>query len=514
MARYVPGRPLWDHQRRALDLMRGRDAFALLMAMRTGKTPTTLADFGRLELSGHAQDLIVIAPGGAYRTWAEADDAGRLTGGAMAEHLSEDLRGRIRVHVWSARDGARRTAVLDDFMAERRRPRALLVNVEAFASVRRAREMAHAFVKQRASYAVVDEATKIKGHRAERAKFCVDMIGPYSDYRRILSGLLTPRSPLDAYMPFEFLGERSLGFSSIDGMRAQYMIRRMLPKGPARRLPDGSLARDEDGEVIRRVIPVFVGHRRLDDLQRRIAGLSYRVRLEDCSDIPERMYLFREVEMHPDQRRIYDELLHFATAQLGEQDFVTVSQVVTQMLRLHQVLCGHTTTEDGRLVEVPETRTEETCDLLEEHEGKSVIWCAYDYNVRKTSEAIARRFSEGGTPAKVARFWGGNRNTREAEEKMFKEDPACRHMVATPDAGGMARTWNVADLSVYHSCRPNLEHRMQSEERVMRVGAGGSVGYVDLRCRGTVEERFVRCLRDRINMSTVINGDDYKEWLI
>ena len=76
-------------------------------------------------------------------------------------------------------------------------------------------------------------------------------------------------------------------------------------------------------------------------------------------------------------------------------------------------------------------------DLLDEYDGKAVIWCAYDVRPDQVVEQPKRKFGEGS----VARFWGGNANTREEEEPRFKTNPACRFMVATAAAGGRGRTW-------------------------------------------------------------------------
>lgn len=494
MARYVPGKPLWSHQRRGLDLLRGREAFALLMAMRTGKTPLTLADFGRLELSGDAQDLLIVAPAGVYETWNTA----------FEEHLSGDLRRRLRTFTWSASDRGkkRRAAELDEFMYEDG-PRALLMNVEAFSGTDRARELAMTFLYSRRSYCVVDESTRIKGPDAERAKFVVEELGPRADWRRILSGLPTPRSPLDAYMQFKFLDEDILGFKSWYGMRARHAI--MRPMAVNRLVFDGP-----DNAPRRYQREAMVAFRDVEDVHAKIAPYSYRVLLSDCYDLPPKMYSFRDVEWHPKQRRIYESLRDHAIAELDEQHHVTVQQVLTQMLRLHQVLCGHTRDDEtGQVYPIEEYRTRELLDLLEEHDGKTVIWCAYDYNVRALSEAISRRFDEP-----VARFWGGNRRTREEEEKMFQTDPRCRHMVATAAAGSMGRQWSVADLTVYHSNTQKLEDREQSEERTQLFEKSRSSGYVDLRIPGTVDDRYIRTLRNRMDLAATVTGDAYREWII
>jgi hypothetical protein len=67
---------------------------------------------------------------------------------------------------------------------------------------------------------------------------------------------------------------------------------------------------------------------------------------------------------------------------------------------------------------------------------------------------------------------------------------------------------------IYHSSTNNLEHRAQSEERGDEVGKTDRVACVDLRARGTVDERIIEALREKIDMSAKITGDAWREWIV
>lgn len=477
--------PPWKHQAKALSLLRGKKAFALLMAMRTGKTKVLLDDFGRLESDREVNDLLVIAPAGVYHTWADA----------IKEHLGDPVSKRLLVHTWAASDKGKMDKLsLDDFMQpDPRKARILMVNVEALSNVERAQKLVLEFAGRRRSMIAVDESTTIKNFDALRTEFIVQELAPLSQYRRILSGLPTPKSPLDLYSQFEFLDQKILGFKSFYGFRARYAIMQKAPFGPKGRS-----------------IPIVVGYRDVEELADKIRPHSYRVRLEDCYDLPEKMYSIREVALTKEQEKHYREMKLFCTTQLNSVDHATSKQVIDQILRLHQILCGHVGTEEkGKFVEIPENRTKALIELLEEYDGKAVVWCSYDLNIRKVSAALEKHFS-----CKVAKFWGGNKSTREDEEKKFKTDPKCRFIVATAAAGGRGREWSVANLVVYYSNSADLEHRSQSEERAQLNYKNDRVAYVDLMVPGTVDERMIKTLRAKIDMSTVINGDNYREWLI
>lgn len=334
-------------------------------------------------------------------------------------------------------------------------------------------------------------STVIKNPTSERTKFINGKLAPLAKYRRILTGLVAPNNPLDVYAQFQFLSPKLLGFSSYYAFRARYAVMKKIPVGG-------------------RQIPVVVNYRDIDELKDRIAPHSHRVRLEDCYDMTEPTYAVRHVELTDEQKRIYNELKHFATAQLDAETFVSAQQVITQILRMHQVLCGHTSSEDGERHEIPENRTDALLSLLGEYDGKAIIWCSYDSDIRKVSAALEKEYGKGS----VARFWGGNKSTREEEEKIFLNDPACRFIVATAAAGGRGRTWMCADLVVYYSNTQDLEHRAQSEERPKGVGKTRPIHYVDLMVPGTVDEKIVHALRKKINIAATISGDAYKEWLI
>lgn len=468
-------------QAEALAKCLGMKSFAFLMAMRTGKTKVALDDFGRLELAGEVQDMLVIAPGGVYKTWE----------GAALEHFSADLRERIAIHVWESGAGKKAKARLKEFLAIRDRPRLFLINVEALSAIKEAREIAKEFVKARNCYVAIDESTIIKNPQSKRTKFVIRELGWIAEYRRILTGLPTPKDPLDIFSQFEFLDWKILGFKNFISFRARYAIIQRANFG----------GRD---------IPLIKGFRDLQEIHDKIAPYSYRATLEDCYDLPPKMYSFREVEMTDEQTRIYSEMKKFATAKIEAEKHVTATIVIAQIARLHQILCGHVVDEDGTLHEIPEKRTASLIQLLDEYDGKAIIWCSYDQDVRKVSAAIEKEFGEGS----CARFWGGNIKTREAEEKRFQSAPECRFMVATASAGGRGRMWAVADLVVYYSTTNDLEQRAQSEERPQAVGKEKSVAYVDFITRGTVEEKIINALRKKINMAVTITGDNYKDWLI
>jgi hypothetical protein len=456
----------------------GEDVFALLCDMGTGKTKIVLDDYAR----GNLTDLLVVAPAGSYRNWFV--DRGADNPSELRKHLPEELFNKLSICGWRSGPGKRKLAEIDEFLNETGSPRVLVINDDAI-------ETCKTFLSAGMAMMVVDESTKIKNHKAKRTKTIMEL-GRLAMARRIMSGLPTPRSPLDLYSQFDFLDWNILGHRSFWTFKMRYAVLKKIRFGG-------------------RSVEVIVGYRNVDELNSIIDPYSFRVMKEDCLDLPKKIYQRRDVELSAEQRRIYDSLIRSATAQIGAEEFVTATTVMTQILRLHQVASGFSRDDDsGRLVEIDNNRLGILMDVLEDHSGKAIVWAPYDASIRKISGAIASEYGE----VSVARFWGGNLSTRGDDESRFLGDSNCRFMVSTPAAGGIGNNWTVADLVVYYANNYDLEQRSQSEDRCHRSGQTKPVTYVDIVAAGTVDEKILETLRKKIDMASSITGDNYREWLI
>lgn len=466
------------------------NVFAWLMEMGTGKTYLNLAEWQAMVEAKEMDTLVVVAPAGSYRNWYidKSDDQQS----ELNAHLDPELRRRMVVAGWVSGGGAAVKRDLERLMRTRDRPRALFVNVEALSTDSGAAEVIRAVAGPR-TMMTVDESTTIKAHDANRSRRC-HQLGQLMGARRIMTGLVTPKSPLDLFMQFSFLDWRILGHESYVNFESRYAVV-VKQQFPGARWPTR----------------VVKGYRNVDELHQLIKPYSFRKLKSECLDLQPKVYQPREVELTKEQKRVYGEIKEFATSQLSETSYVTATAVITQLIRMHQVVCGHVVDDDTKqIVDVPSNRIKTILEVLDEHDGKAIIWCTYHHELRKIVAALEKKY----WPGAAAQFHGGNIKTRGEDEKKFLGDKRCLFMVATQAAGGRGNTWTVADLSIYAANSYDLEMRSQSEDRNHRRGQTKSVTYVDIVARGTVEERIIRALRQKIDLATLITGENYREWLI
>lgn len=514
LGKYKPRLKLMSHQTDAINAADNKppapcpdDAFAYLMDMGTGKSATLLADWGRRAEPGGCLDLLIVAPAGSYRNWFTDKGDDQSNWSEIRKHLDPGLLDRT-IHVpWIS--GRAKHGTLRDRIAamlackDKKRPRMLFVNVESLSTDTGARDLCMEFVKQRRAMVAVDESTTIKSSRGERSKFLLKL-GYESSARRILSGLWTPRSPLDLFMQCEFLGNRIIGVKNEWAFKQRYAVmqRREI-------FIPGQL--DRNGDPKKRSFMQIVDYRHLEELQKKVGRYSFRVRAEDCLDLPPKTYMTRDVPLTDEQKRMIKEIKLFGHASIGDTGkFVTVDMVIKQITRFLQINCGYVMDDEHVLQEVKEKRTDILVELLEDHDGKTIIWVPWHPPLVKIVKRLKKDFGE----RSVAQWHGGNRTTRHEDERRFLGDPQCRFMVATQGAGMRGNTWTAASLAVYYANNYNLEERDQSERRNWRIGQKNRVRYVDLLAEGTIDWKIVENLRKKIDVATMMNQEDYREWLI
>ena len=142
--------------------------------------------------------------------------------------------------------------------------------------------------------------------------------------------------------------------------------------------------------------------------------------------------------------------------------------VLTQLMRLHQITCGHFTADDGTTQSVESNRINELMNVLEETEGKAIIWA--NYQLRCTIilyKAIVKEYG----PGSVVDYYGLTpQEERQDNIRKFQNDPKCRFIVGTPQTGGYGITLTQANTVIYYSNGYDLEKRLQSEDRAHRIG--------------------------------------------
>ena len=471
----------FDHQREALEEGWYRKEFGLFMEMGTGKSKVLIDNLGLLFLSGQINFALVLAPKGVYRNWVAKE---------IPEHMSNDIPHRVIRWVASPnkRQQEEMRSVKDHFAGLT----IFVMNVESFSTKKGQTAgtwMARTFGNN--GLIAIDESTTIKNHKAKRTKALLKIASQFK-YRRLLTGSPITKSPLDIFSQTEFLRPGLMGHESFYTFQGRYAVLQRRSMGA-------------------KSFQQIVGYKNLDELTDKIDTFSYRVLKKDCLDLPEKVYTARYVTLTDEQFRMYSLLQQQAMLLFEDGEIVSAPAVITQMLRIRQVLSGHLKTDDGEMKYFASRRMDALKEILEEHNGKVIIWSRFRYDIIQITKMLNKEFGEGSAAA----YYGDTTDDeRQSIVQQFQSpDSRLRFFVGNPATAGYGLTLTEADLVIYYANDFNLETRIQSEDRAHRIGQKNNVTYIDLISEGTIDEKIVEALRNKIDIGARVLGEEAREWL-
>ena len=160
--------------------------------------------------------------------------------------------------------------------------------------------------------------------------------------------------------------------------------------------------------------------------------------------------------------------------------------------------------------EIKSNRIDELINVLNEIEGKVVIWSHWQSDVKQIIKYLSDEF---GKDCYVDYYGLTPQDERQKNIKRFQTDDKCRFFVGTPQTGGYGITLTAASNMIYYSNGYDLEKRQQSEARIDRIGQKKPMTYIDIICEDTVDDRIVKALRKKVNIASQVMGEELKAWI-
>lgn len=478
----------------------GAKGTGLLMEQGTGKTLVSIALANALHQAGLIDWTFVVCPSTLRGTWAEE----------IEKHSSRSLDEYLVL----AGTRVGKADELAAYLADDHEPmRWAITNYEQFAvdvgarnaagkSFRRVLEAAQV----RPGLVIFDESTYLKNFRSKRTRACQALATAFPR-RLIMTGTPITKSPLDAFAQFEVLDKGCLGFNTYLAFERAYATYR------PQRIAGG------------RTIQVPDGYQNLEDLEGKLARVSYRARAADCLDLPPVVVKQIPVELTPRQVKVYRALTSDMMAELEGGALVDGRNILTRYGKLAQICGGFVNLIDqegnplGRELFDPNPKLEaliEYLDLLfEDPDAKAVVFCQYVAEC----EAVLGAGSAYGPVG----MWGAIPvEDREAGRKALANDPGTRLMVCQYRCGSKGLNLTAANTLIFYSLTFDLEDYLQAQKRVHRAGQDAKhVNEVYLVAnrrtrnglRPTIDHLITRALREKKNLADVVTGDRAREVL-
>lgn len=469
----------YDHQSQAFLLSRDLENFALLMEMGTGKTKILIDNAAYLYAKGGIDCLVIIAPNGVHRNWVGIE---------IPIHMPDWCS--YAMDFYSSKHSKKRMGKVYDVLLEKNKLSIIAMNVEGFTS-QKAKDLLANIIYSKRCMVVLDESTTIKSPSAKRTKeitkLCKD-----APYKRIANGAPITKGIEDLYSQFGFLSNNIIGYDSYTAFKSQYCVE----------IKQKVDFHDPNSKEYRKI----VGYQNVDELVDKIDPYSIRVLKKDCLDLPDKVYQRWPVELTNEQKKAYTELKNEFITQIDDSH-IEEELAIVRLLRLQQILCGWYPDTDGNLQPFPGGNPRlkalsEICKQVIENGEKAIIWARFKQDIYAIEKHLGdTAVSYHGDIGEDDRIIAGER---------FQNDDSISFMIAVLSSNSGAvrgHTWTAASTTIYYSNIFDLDPRMQSEDRMHRIGMGSKALYIDLMALGTIDRRIIDALRSKKSISDLVTKD-------
>ena len=308
----------FDHQKKAfefvlwlfgmMDGMVRSTGAALLMQMGTGKSFVSVAVAGWMFLHRRIKRLLVVCPLSITGVWQDefskyADFPFSLT------VLSGTLPKKKKQLAELPEDGLQ----------------VVVVNYES------AWRMEKELLAYRADMIICDEGHKLKEGRTAQSKG-MHKLGDKAKYRMLLTGTVITNREIDVFSQYRFVAPQVFG-SSFFAFRNRYFFM----SGYGGHTP-------------------YFRKSMTDEFLKRMHSIAFRVRKDECLDLPEVTEEIRMVDLEPEAAKLYTQIEEESYAEMQDSE-VTAANVLTRILRLSQITGGFLKDDDGNVFTANEDGT-------------------------------------------------------------------------------------------------------------------------------------------------------------
>ena len=326
---------------------------------------------------------------------------------------------------------------------------------------------------------IADEGHRLKDGTSRQSK-AMHRLGDRSDYRLLLTGTAISNKELDIYSEYRFAAPQVFG-KSFYVFRGRYF--NMGGYGG--------------------YVPVFKKEM-LDDFLKKLHSVAFRVRKDECLDLPAITEEIRTIDLEPNAAKLYAQIEAESYAELRNSE-VTVFNVLTRILRLSQITGGHLTDDDKASHAVSTAKLDALSDIIDsmQAEGRKLVVMARFVPELDDIETLIQKKKIGYSCVR------GGVKDRAEEVRRFQEDDECCIFLGQIQAAGMGLTLTAASTMVFFSLDYNMANFDQAKARIHRVSQTENCHYIYLCCRNTIDRKVLRSLREKVDLAMTL-VDDYR----
>lgn len=522
---------LYKHQEIALERYRKASAIPLFFDPGTGKTLTSLLIAEAKYNAGEIDALLVIAPNGVHKQWAVEE---------IPKWLS-DVNTTVQWHK------NKKLFFVEGAL------NIVCTNIEQFSTKTRYLDYVD-WANSHKTMIILDEATRIKNPKAIRTQRLLYEFNhvirrgktilssePKTAARAILTGTPVTNGPFDVWSMFEFLQPGYFGINWYGFQNKYGMFHAIQVNGRVIRILINEDAWEQiktcdsfekanalygvnlsTYDMIQQQDSYQGPFKNVEQLRDKMLEIAMFVKIEDCIDMPDRVYNRKLLDMSPEQARVYDELeTYFITTYKDEK--VEAKSKLTAYIRLQQIASGFVSSE-----QVPETEIEDPppnkitwfddlpkvdqllvdCEEIvgstDNPTGQVIIVCHFSAEAERIFDSL----QAAGYHCCLQTGW-----KKVGSIEGFKQG---KYSVMVANIRVISMGFNLQELChhmIFYSNTFSLEDRIQVEARIYRAGQKQKCIYIDYVMKDTIDMKVYAALKQKKQLADYIRETSVKDML-
>lgn len=462
--RYTYKTKPFAHQKRALQKLVNLDGRAgLLMEMGTGKTKVAI-DYAGIGFYNYGlKRVLVVAPLSVLGVWPRQIRQ-HLGAPSRIFRLEGPTQGRINLLKRILRSPKDETISF------------LVINYEGiWRENDRGTSVKQLLIDWKPDLVIFDESHRIKSPTSKQSKAAFQ-ISQAAKYRLLLTGTSITKSPLDVFAQFRAMNPDVFGTNWFH-FKFEYGIW-------------GGYGRYQ-----------LKGYHHLKDLITKVRSHSFRIKKEQCLDLPPKVFETVPITLPDRIMALYAKMAKEMIIEI-ENTHATAAIVLVKLLRLSQITSGFVKDIEGNIRDLDSSKLRTCLDLVQdllEEDHKVVIFVRFREDIRRLGEQLTKQniphaILSGSVPAKQ----------RDSLVERFHSDPDLKVFIAQIQAGSLGIDLTAADSAIFYSLDYNAANYWQAQDRLHRIGQLRKVTYYHLVVPRTIDQVVLTVLKQKGDVAQTI----------
>lgn len=213
---------------------------------------------------------------------------------------------------------------------------------------------------------------------------------------------------------------------------------------------------------------------------------------EDCLDLPDKVFMVLKYNMSSKLRTAYDTMVKDKILPLVEGREAIGISVLAEIMKLRQLSSGWVFDPQQQAFVFDDGKAQLLDEVLAEiGDEQVIIWIQFRHDAQQLCNRL-----EGAVP-----IIGGMGPKKIQENIQAFRNGEFKYAIAHPASAAHGVTWTNCSYCVYYSLSYSLEHWLQSQDRIHRIGTTKKCTYISLLAKDSIDEIIYKALIRKEGMS-------------